>query len=104
MEKVIKLTSDALINNTSFYFKTIEDCKKFKYVFYDHWCNIPWKVELVDISSLSEYHLNHLNEDPKIKAEQYLNWGFNFVRFNGLEECTKEQDEFLNSFIEKITQ
>ena len=53
-----------------FYFRTLDDCNKFLYVFENHWCNVKWKppVEVSDNIILSRYQRDALDRDPKDRA------------------------------------
>lgn len=83
----------------TFYFTSMENCNKFKYVFEDHWCNVPWDdpIELPDYYPLSSYWREHINDDPKKLAEDNLMWGFQNCKFNGYDKLTSEQQLLLDS-------
>lgn len=88
-----------------FYFKTINDCKKFMYVFENHWCNIDWEEpeEVPDDVNMSYYQRKLLDKDPKDRAESNLNWGFQLLRYLHKDQLTQEQSLFVSNLINKIT-
>lgn len=82
----------------NFYFKTMEECKSFLYVFKDHWCNIPWDIPKEvssDKANLTNYQIRSLEVDPKKRAEENLSWGFNFIKYHDLNKTTEEQILFI---------
>lgn len=93
---MIKLESDYDIPSV-FYFRTLDDCRKFLYVFKDHWCNVKWKtpVEVPDDIKLPEARRDLLDMDPKKRAEANLSWGFNHARLHGDGGLTSEQQREL---------
>lgn len=97
--KMVKLETDLETRNETMYFKTMEDCKEYLYVFKDHWCNLPFKdpVEIQDSTIIDSKYRNYLDIPPKQRAESDLQWGFNLVNFLGIG-VTKEQKEFLELF------
>lgn len=89
---------------TAFYFKTMQDCAAFIYVFKDHWCNVEWNepIERPDFFEMSRYQREVLNKDPKERAESNLSWGFNLDRkFNrGLND---NQNAFVSAMVGRMT-
>lgn len=88
---------------TAFYFKNMQDCESFMYVFKDHWCNIEWDrpIEKPDFSEMSEYQRKSLNKNPKKRAEDNLSWGFNLSRHLNLE-FTDEEKSFILTMLNKM--
>jgi hypothetical protein len=80
-----------------FYFRTLDDCRKFLYVFKDHWCNVKWKppVEVPDGTSISSTQRAQIGVDPKKRAEANLSWGFNYARLHGDDGLTPRQQREL---------
>lgn len=92
-----------LDSRAKFIFKSMEDCEKFKYVFKDHWCNVPWLVPVfVDeqryLTDIGEFKII---EDPVQAAEDNLSWGFSLCKRYKIEE-TDEQKAFVRDLINRI--
>ena len=97
---MIQLSTDTkLSRNTSFYFNNIEDCKQFLEVFEDHWCNVPWATpKVVKESEVPNNKLLYINDNPKIRAEQNLSWGFGLVSYLD-RDLTPGQRAFIDNMI-----
>ena len=91
-------------NSDAFYFRTLDDCNKFLYVFKDHWCNVKWKspVEVSDNISLSRFQRYALDKDPKDRAQSNLSWGFNLARRHDDDKLNREQQIYLNRLMEEL--
>lgn len=66
------------------YFKTMEDCDTFKYVFKDHMCNVPWEQPIEacsfpEMTNLQRHHMEEMSKDIKKYAESNLSWGFSIM-------------------------
>lgn len=101
---MVELKVKSTTCNTKFYFHTMDDCEKFLYVFNDHWCNVPWErpVTVSDSTELSEYEKSAINENPKLRAERNLSWGWNLARELNTDAPNEQQRQFLNNIIEKL--
>lgn len=90
--------------NSTFHFHTMHDCRKFLKVFEDRLCNVPWERPIIvpDSTKLSEYEQNAINEDPEIRAERDLGWGWNLARLLGRDVQNKQQKELINSIMKKF--
>ena len=98
---MIKLESNFKYGyNITRYFKTIEDCNKYLYVFKDHWCNVPWK-EPEEIDRFDIKAATVLVNDPIKIANGDLGWGFNTCDLNNIGE-TKEQREFVSNIAKEV--
>lgn len=83
----------------TFHFRTMDDCKKFMYVFQDHWCNIPWEdpVEIPDYTKINDDR--YIDADPVARAEDNLSWGFSALRFHNMDTLTGEQQSMLSGMV-----
>lgn len=104
---MIKLTANDDWQHAEFYFWNIRDCNKFKYVFANHWCNVDWnKVEQIpdsELSNLSEFHRNSMDEDPEERGRKALDWGFNsYMKQHSERSVTPAQAEFVDKMVESI--
>lgn len=97
---MIKLEANNAITGGAFYFYNIDDCRKFMYVFKDHWCNVPWKepVEISDSTYIDSNARRYMSVPPKKRAEDNLSWGFNLVKRLGIN-LNNEQNDFVNSMM-----
>lgn len=101
---MVKLeVKDPQYKQSPIYFKTMEDCEAFKYVFQDHMCNVPWlpPVEADKFPEMTDGHRREMEKDPKKRAESDLSWGFYLVdRLNiGL---TAEQHGFIKDIMDHL--
>jgi len=78
---MIKLTSKNNWNKGVFYFRTMEDCNEFLYVFQDHFCNVPWNtpIEVPNTILLEQQQAIAMSASPKERAEKNLSWGFSIA-------------------------
>lgn len=98
---MIKLESNFKYGyNITRYFKTIEDCNKYLYVFKDHWCNVPWK-DPEEITGFDAKASVEAINDPIEIANGDLGWGFNNCDLNNIEE-TKEQRDLVSKIAEEV--
>ena len=91
-------------HKATFYFKNIEDCNKFLYVFKDHFCNVPWETpkEIPDNSiKLSENEKRTLDKDPVKRAQDNLSWGFSLCSYYKIG-VSSDQLSFVHSLMEKV--
>lgn len=104
---IYKLTVKDYPYNSAAYFRTKEAMEQYKYVFKNHWCNIPWDKpeELPDDYKLPSWWREHIDDDPKKLAEDNLCWGFNSVMayFGERNKLNKEQQAFVNNMIGQFT-
>lgn len=79
-------------SNSVFYFNTMEDCDKYKAVFEDHWCNIPWNTPVeVDPIDVPDEDLALIANDPEVRADKNLPWGFNLTKSLGIGLTTEQK-------------
>lgn len=101
---MIELSVKSSQCNTKFHFHTMSDCKKFLYVFENHMCNVPWKKPvIVSGTKLSEYEKTAINEDPTLRAERNLSWGFNLARQLDTDTPNEQQKKFVNKLVALFT-
>ena len=103
---MVKLTTPD-DTTAAFFFKDMNACNEFKYVFSNHWCNITWNTpeeQEVFPEATTGYWRDHINDDPKKLADKHLMWGFSRLKFLGRDkELTASQSQFVNDMVEKIT-
>lgn len=104
---MIKLETNATkypIMNIAIYFHNMDDCKRFLYVFKNHWCNVRWKepIEIPDNTKISEYRRKDMDKDPEERAERDLKWGFGFAKMEGTDVTTIEQAAFVERMVNNI--
>ena len=89
-------------NESTFYFRTMDQCSKFLNVFKDHWCNIPWKkpVEISDNTRIPDYALSRLDIDPEQIAISNLSWGFGMTKYYNID-LSKDQKAIVKSMSER---
>lgn len=90
-------------NESTFYFRNMEQCDQFISVFKDHWCNIPWlkPIDLGDNVIIPNYALRMIDIDPKDRAIANLSWGFNMAKVYNIglsEEQQKALEEMMEQF------
>lgn len=101
---MIKLESANKIKNEAFYFETIEDCERFKYVFKDHWTGVKWKKPVnIEIKYIPYEEIKWFNKykTPEEYAEANLSWAFNSL-FVEEPKLSKEQDLFVQTMVNRI--
>lgn len=86
----------------SFYFHNIDDCNKFKFVFHDHMCNVPWNPpkEVPDDMVIPDRKREYMDLDPVKFAEGNLSWGFNLMKCISIG-LTEEQNVFVGTVVKK---
>lgn len=86
-----------------FYFKNINDCNKFLYVFKDHWCNVRWEspIEKPEFLEMTDRQREELDEDPKERAEDNLMWGFCIEKDRNIR-LNSSQLSFIDNFIKQV--
>lgn len=102
---MIKLESSNKIMNESFYFETIEDCERFKYVFENHWTGVKWKKPVeVSEDDVPDDELEYIKkyDTPEAMAKDNLSWAFNSSFIDGEGDLIKEQNLFVSKMIENI--
>lgn len=97
MEVVVLRTT--LDYRAKFIFKSMEDCEKFKHVFKDHFCNVPWNTPTIVDEQIFLGTDYKIISDPKKAAEDNLSWGFSLCKFHKISE-TEEQLSFVKNMIE----
>lgn len=87
----------------AFHFRTMDDCKKFMYVFRNHWCNIPWEepAEIPDYTKINDDQ--YIDVDPVARAMGNLTWGFSALRSHNMDTLTGEQQSVLSDIVSTIT-
>lgn len=88
-----------------FFFRSLNDCETFKYVFKDHWCNVVWNnpEEGNFDKEMDEWDERLIDVDPKKRAENNLSWGFHLCENTGNDKLTEEQEEFVASMVDRLT-
>ena len=103
---MVKLTTP-YDSNAEFLFKDMKSCGEFMNVFRDHWCNIVWNTPEQQDSfpeANTEYWKKHINDSPKVLADNNLSWGFSLLKDKGLDkELTPEQSQFVANMVERIS-
>lgn len=88
-----------------FYFKDMEDCERFLYVFKDHYCNVPWDEpeESDEFSNMDVNDIYDMDEDPVDRADRSLGWGFSLCDSLeiGLTNYQKEEVRMIMNMIEE---
>lgn len=105
---MVKLTAKNNKYNTSWYFKTLEDCYRFKKVFDNHCCIIYWNpVEVCGLfPEMKEYDWEEIVKDPEERAEKELPWGFNsYMPDNvSIERVSIEMKPIVDMLMRGVTQ
>lgn len=81
---VILTSSNKRINET-FTFNTMEECKRFQYVFKDHLTGVTWKEPVESTFYKGTIEVNKY-KSPEYYANANLSWGFNSLFIEGEKE------------------
>lgn len=105
---MIKLESINRYPNTEFYFNTIEECERFKYVFRNHWAGVKWKDPVnVSKNDIPYKKLEYMKryKTPEEYAEANLKWGFNATNpwDRSEDKLSTEQESFIQMMMDRVT-
>lgn len=92
-------------DGTAFYFNKMKEVEKFKTVFEDHWCSPEWNppVKASSFPEMDDYDFCSLQEKPKKRAKDDLDWAFALQKDNARSGLTKEQSAFVDVMMEKFS-
>ena len=93
---MVRLRNKPKSEQATFYFKTMDECIKFMYVFKDHWCGIEWEEPKEGEFELDTFDNMDINRSPEERAISNLSWGFNLVKSNKL---TQDQRKFIDNMV-----
>lgn len=102
---MIKLESSNKTINEAFYFNTIEECERFKYVFSNHWTGVKWKTPVeINECDIPYDKIRYIKrfKSPEEYAEDNLKWGFNSL-FIEEPKLSKQQESFIQMMIHRVT-